>query len=333
MHSPLPDWDLLPTVPRMRIDALQYVKPSENIFQQMRMGGLDMVHITVGYHEDFDAVRDNLERWQTLSAQYSDLIQFCHTTKDIEAAQKADKTALLFGLQNPLPFGTDLRRVAVLLEMGIRFSQITYNQQSLLGSGWAEERDSGLTAFGREMVAEMNRLGMIIDLSHAGAKTALETIAFSERPVAVTHANPAAWRETGRNLQPDVLEALAAQNGMLGFSLYPHHLAGGSDCSLEAFSTMVADCVARFGAGMFGIGSDLCQDQPDAVVNWMRHGHWRKETGPAATFPKQPSWFQDNRDFPGIAEGLRAAGLDQGVVDGILGNNWMRFFREGFEPL
>jgi microsomal dipeptidase-like Zn-dependent dipeptidase len=123
---------------------------------------------------------------------------------------------------------------------------------------------------------------------------------------------------------------------MLGFSVYPHHLRGGGDCKLDDFCGMIARTVDLMGPTQVGIGTDLCQDQPDEVVTWMRTGRWTKKmhfgegsrTQPG--FPKMPEWFADNRDFGQIAEGLRACGLEDAVVAGIMGENWLRFFDEGF---
>ncbi len=316
----------------MYMDCLQYVAPSRRVFEQMRQGAVDAVHITVGYHEDFDQVVQNLANWNQWFETCGDLIARATCTDDILAAQKAGKTAIFFGLQNPLPLGTDLGRVQVLHQLGIRFCQVTYNQQSLLGAGCFESHDGGLTDFGREAVAEMNRVGMVIDLSHASPKTCLQTIETSTRPVAVTHANPWDWRNVPRNLKADVLDALFDRGGMLGFSLYPHHLKDGSDCTLDQFATMVRTLVDQYSASHFGIGSDLCQDQPDSVVQWMRNGHWRKSPDLTATFPTPPSWFTDNRDFPGLAQGLRDAGLTDGAVAGVLGQNWFDFLQKAFAP-
>ena len=125
---------------------------------------------------------------------------------------------------------------------------------------------------------------------------------------------------------------------MLGFSLYPHHLKGGANCSLDDFCAMIARTADRFGAAQLGIGSDLCQDQPDSVVQWMRVGRWTKSIdygeGSATQpgFPPMPHWFQDNRDFDNLAEGLHRTGLSTDEVAGILGQNWHRFFASSFGP-
>ena len=136
-----------------------------------------------------------------------------------------------------------------------------------------------------------------------------------------------------------VLEALAESGGMLGLSLYPHHLANGSDCSLEAFCEMVARSAELMGVECIGIGSDLCQDQPDSVVRWMRNGTWTRSpdygegSAQQAGFPPQPEWFRGNRDFVGIAQGLRAVGFDEAEVGKIMGGNWLAFFERSFGPL
>jgi len=178
----------------------------------------------------------------------------------------------------------------------------------------------------------------VVDMSHSATRSTLEAIEISERPIAITHANPAAWHPALRNKPDDVLRALAQSGGMLGFSLYPHHLKGKSACTLESFCGMIARTAELMGPERLGIGSDLCQDQPDGVVEWMRTGRWTKEIdygeGSAADagFPPMPGWFRDSRDFGNIARGLRATGLGEQEVDGIMGGNWLRFFDRSFGP-
>ena len=316
----------------MLIDALQYIRPGRNVFQQMRAGKLSAVHITVGYHEEFTDVLKNLQSWNKWFENCGDLISRANNCDEVYAANKAGKTAILFGLQNPLAIGADIARVELLAQLGIRFCQVTYNQQSLLGAGCFEPVDSGLTVFGREVVDEMNRVGMVIDLSHAGHKTSMDVINYSKRPVVVTHANPDAWHTAPRNLNHELLQALSETGGMVGFSLYPNHLKLGSDCTLQEFSKMVSIASKDYGAAMFGIGSDLCQGQPDSVINWMRNGYWRKMPEPSARFPEPTTWFKDNSDFPGLAEGLRRSSMSDSEVTGVMGENWMTFWKTALVP-
>ena len=256
----------------------------------------------------------------------------------IRRARETGRTAIFFGLQNPSPIEDDLGLVEILHSLGVRFMQLTYNNQSLLATGYCEEDDQGITRMGREAIREMNRVGMVIDMSHSSERSTLEAIALSERPIAITHANPAAWHATPRNKSPAVLQALAASGGMLGFSLYPFHLRDGSDCTLAGFCRVVAETAASYGAECLGLGTDLCQEQPGSVLRWMRQGRWSRDGGNTTStvtplnFPQQPVWFQDNRDFDGIAQGLRDAGLGEREIAGIMGENWLRFFDASLRP-
>ena len=322
-----------------RIDALQYANWSEKIFRQMRAGRVDAVHVTITYHENFRETVLNIARWNRWFEQFPDLIFQGFTADDIDLARATGRTAIFFGSQNPSCIEDDIGLVEVLHRLGLRFMQLTYNNQSLLASGCYEAEDTGLTRMGREVVAEMNRVGLVIDMSHSGERSTLDAIAHSARPIAITHANPASWHPALRNKSDRVLRALAESGGMLGFSVYPHHLRAGSDCSLDDFCTMVARTAELMGVERIGIGTDLCQDQPDSVVEWMRAGRWTKQRdygeGSAANpgFPPMPVWFRDNRDFGQIEEGLRAVGFSSENVTAVMGGNWARFFRESFGAL
>ena len=189
--------------------------------------------------------------------------------------------------------------------------QLTYNNQSLLATGCYEKNDSGVTNFGREAIKEMNRVGIVIDMSHSAEKSTLDAIEISEKPIAITHANPSFWHSAKRNKSEKLLKTLSESGGMLGLSLYPHHLKNNSECKLESFCEMVARTVEIMGIKNIGIGSDLCLNQPNKVVEWMRNGTWAKEKnyGEGSKnkpgFPKQPEWFLDARGFNNLDSGLK----------------------------
>lgn len=318
------------------IDGLQYANWSERIFRQLRQGAVHAVHVTITYHETFRETVLNISRWNRWFEQFPDLIFQGFTAADVQLARDTGRTAIFFGSQNPSCIEDDIGLVEVLHRLGLRFMQLTYNNQSLLATGCYEAEDTGLTRMGREVVTEMNRVGLVVDMSHSAERSTLDAIAHSTRPIAITHANPATWHPARRNKSPRVLQALAESGGMLGFSLYPHHLNGGSVCALDDFCTAIARTADVMGITHIGIGSDLCQDQPDSVVEWMRSGRWTKSVdfgeGSAAQagFPAMPDWFRDNRDFGNISAGLGRVGFNADDVAAVMGGNWLRFFDAGF---
>jgi len=319
-----------------RVDNLQYANWSEKIFRQMREGGVDAVHVTIAYHENFRETVLNIERWNRWFEDFSDVIFHGRTGDDVRRARETDRTAIFFGFQNPSPIEDDIGLVEVLHTLGARFMQLSYNNQSLLATGCYEAEDPGITRMGKQVIKEMNRVGLVVDMSHSAERSTLEAIDLSERPIAITHANPAFWHKALRNKSNEVLTALGQSGGMLGFSVYPHHLKDKSNCTLPNFCEMISRTAELMGAENIGIGTDLCQDQPDSVVTWMRVGRWTKEIDYGegskndAGFPPMPSWFQDNRDFSNIEAGLRAVGLGDAEIAGIMGENWLRFYDKSF---
>jgi len=320
------------------IDGLQYCNWSERLFREARAGGVTTLHATIAYWEDFRETVEQIIAWHRRFETYADLIQPVRSAADVRNAQAAGKTGIVFGAQNCSPIEDDIGLIPVLHELGLRFMQLSYNNQSLLATGCYETEDPGITRMGREAIREMNRVGLVVDMSHSAERSTLEAIEISERPIAITHANPASWAPALRNKSDTVLKALGASGGMLGLSLYPHHLKDKTDCTLESFCEMAARTAELIGVEHLGIGSDLCQDQPDSVVQWMRNGTWTRTldfgegSQGQAGFPPQPAWFAGNRDFGNIAEGLRAAGFDRTEVEKVMGGNWLAFFERSFGP-
>ena len=317
-----------------RIDNLQYCNWSKEIFESNREAGLDAIHVTIAYHEDYDEVQENFEEWKEYFAVYPELIFQGRSYLDIEKAHNENKTAVFFGFQNCSPIEDDIKLVESVHQMGAVFMQLTYNNQSLLATGCYEENDSGVTRMGKEVIREMNRVGLIIDMSHSADKSTFDAINLSEKPIAITHANPLFWHKAKRNKPNDILKALGESGGMLGLSLYPHHLLDGTNCTLDSFCQMVAKTAEIIGTKNLGIGSDLCLKQPDSIVEWMRNGTWTKTkdygegTVSNAAFPNQPEWFQDARGFNNIEKGLKKVGFNNEELHGILGDNWFNFYKD-----
>lgn len=317
------------------IDACQYCNWSPEIIAQLREGGVDAISVTICYHEDFRETIENLVDWNRRFEQHPDLIVPARTGADLDRAKATGRTAVLFASQNPSCIEDDIGLIEVLRTLGINVMQLTYNNQSLLGTGCYESEDTGITRMGREVIKEMNRVGMLIDMSHSAERSTREAIDLSARPISITHANPNFWHASVRNKSDALLKALAERGGMLGLSLYPYHLKDGPACTIESFAEMAARLADMIGIDHIGIGSDLCQGHGNAIIEWMRVGRWTKSPPGsalgAAVLPPQPTWFRDNRDWGKLRAGLVSKGFSAEDAGKILGGNWRRFFGAAFE--
>lgn len=318
------------------IDGLEYCNWNREIFEDLWNGGITAVHATLVYWENTNEAFDKIKEWKTRFENNKDIICHAKTSEDILYAKKNNKVAILFGFQNSAPIGNDIYLLENFFEKGVRFMQLTYNNQTPLGGGCFEPKDSGVSRFGKEVIDEMNRLGMIVDLSHAGKKTCMEAIKYSSKPVAISHANPIFFHNSIRNIDDDVLIELSKKNGFIGLSLYPYHLKNLGKCSIEDFCLMIKQLINLIGIEHIGIGSDLCSNWPDEVVMWMRNGKWTKKIdyGESKTksikWPQQPTWFNKASDLKNIFNSLVLNGISEDDAFAILGKNWLNFMRNHF---
>ena len=179
---------------------------------------------------------------------------------------------------------------------------------------------------------------MLIDVSHCSNRTCFDALEYSSRPIAVTHANPAEFvgqeiELNRRNKSTEFLRKLAARNGVIGLSMYPKIMRGGSDCTLEAFLDMVIWTVDCIGIDAVGFGSDFYAGWPETAIKWWRAGRWSRESPiPIKGFSAWPSWFTSPACYPRLVEALAARGLKPAEITKIVGGNWLRLFRDSFRP-
>jgi len=328
------------TYSSLTCDCLETGHWDRNRFEAARKGGLDCIHVTLGVWEDFRETVREITKWRRLIDDHADLVTLANTVEDVEKASQTNRTAIVFGLQNTAAFEDDIELVGVLHELGIRVAQLTYNIQNLVGSGCWEPEDRGLsTTYGRGVVREMNRVGMLIDLSHCGEATSQEAAELSERPVAVTHSNPREFVGEDvelpiRNKSTHLLRTVAEKGGVVGLSPYPRMAPDGNACTVERFCEMVEWTLDLLGPIAVGIGTDLNLGNENKMA-WFRKGRFAREFAikPRGGATKWPTWFSSPEHFPVIADGLRARGLSQDVIDGVMGGNWMRLFDESFKPM
>lgn len=320
------------------IDGLQYINWNRERFEKTRDSGVHVVHVTVTYWETFRETVANFSQWNRWFDECSDVVMLVRTAEDVQRAKDSNRLGIVFGFQNCSPIDDDLGLIQVIHDLGGRIMQLSYNNQSLLATGCYEADDPGITRFGRKAIAEMNRVGMVIDMSHSAERSTLEAIEISSRPIAITHANPSFFHAALRNKSDTVLKAIGESGGMLGFSVYPFHLKDGPDCTLQSFCEMIAQTAEMIGVERLGIGSDLCEGWGYETLEWMRSGRWTfsadygEGTADKPEWPEQPEWFQDCRGMHNVARGLSEVGFSKQEVDSVMGNNWLRFFTESFGP-
>ena len=319
------------------IDGLQYCYWDRSYFESLQRSGITAVHVTIVYHEMARETLSRFAQWNKYFELYSDLIMPIMNMSDVKIAKEKKLVGIFFGAQNCSPIDDEIGLIEVMRKQGLLIMQLTYNNQSLLATGCYEKHDNGITRFGKQVISEMKRVGMIIDMSHSSEISTLEAIDLSSRPICISHANPNFAHKALRNKSNEVIKALCKRGGLLGFSLYPFHLPNSSKCTLEDFTQMIADTADMVGVEHLGIGSDLCLNQPIEVLEWMRNGRWTKSMdygeGSASNsgWPDDLHWFKDENGMENIYNGLLKQGFKEKEANQILGGNWFNFLESGLK--
>ena len=154
---------------------------SPAVFRSLRSGGVTAINATIATWENFQEAVDHVARWGDRFSQYDGEVLQVSSADDVERAKRDGLVGVILGFQNASPIENDLNRLAQFHQLGVRVIQVTYHERNLLGNGCYERADDGLSNFGVDAVREMNRVGNLIDLSHVGEKTTLETIEVSEK--------------------------------------------------------------------------------------------------------------------------------------------------------
>ncbi len=320
----------------MIIDALQCGYFSREIFEGLRRGRIGCVTNTLGFWEGAIASMDSIVRWRDMARDNQDVFGIATSAADIERLVAEDKLAVVMGFQNTNNLEGRIGYVELFADMGVRVMQLTYNNQNELGSSCYEANDNGLARFGKEVVREMNRAGVLIDLSHVGNRTTLDAVKYSQKPVAITHANPDSLFPHKRNKTDDVLHALRDNGGVIGCAAY-RNISGDYYCkTVDNWCELVKKTVDIAGIDHVGIGTDRSHDHTQKDLDWMRKGTWTRGVdygaGSAATPGKvaRPEWFQEVHQLGDVHEGLARTGFTPTEVEKITNGNWLRVYRDVF---
>jgi membrane dipeptidase len=270
-----------------------------------------------------------LLRWKRWFVDNADLIIPVRTLADIRRAKEEGKTGIILGFQNTSAVEDQVGYIQLFKELGVGIVQITYNTQNLVGAGCYEPRDSGLSGFGHEVVAEMNRVGILCDLSHVGAVTSRDVILASKRPTAYTHILPAALKPHPRNKSDEEIRFIVEHGGFVGVTMFPPFLARGNASTVEDYVAAIDYVIRIAGEDSVGIGTDFTQDQDDAFFEYICHdkGYGWRVTGPLGDVVN-PAGLRTIGDFPNLTSAMEKAGWPETKIRKIMGENWLRLLAE-----
>ncbi len=317
------------------VDGLQINDWQPGIFDEMRKGGLTAVNCTCCVWEDFQATIDNVARFKKWVRE-SEFLRQIYTVDDIRRTHDEGAVGIILGFQNTSALEANLAYLQIFHELGVRVMQVTYNTQNLIGAGAYETTDSGLTDFGREALAEMNRLGILADLSHVGAKTSRDVITHSSKPVAYTHVAPAALKEHPRTKSDEELRFIADHGGLAGACLLPAFMAAGNNATVEDYVDLIAHMVNTMGEDHVAIGTDFTQGHGKTFFEWLLrdkgYARWVTQASIKELMePVLPRGMAEIADFGNLTEAMLRRDWPETRIRKVLGENWLRIFNEVWE--
>lgn len=309
------------------IDGLICAKWNRELFEDMSKGGLTAANCTVSFWENFEGTVKNIVEMNQLIEANSDLLMKVRTTRDIYRAKEAGVTGVMMGFQNAHAYEDQIGNVQIFKDLGVGIVQMCYNTQNLVGTG-CYERDGGLSGFGHEIVAEMNRVGVLCDLSHVGPNTAKEVIDASNKPVAYSHCLPAGLKEHPRNRTDEELKYIADNGGFVGVTMFTPFLRAGVNATVEDYVEAIQYIYNIVGEDAIGIGTDFTQGHGQDFFEYLTHdkGYARRLTRFGEII--NPKGIRTVGEFPNLTEALLKAGFSETQVRKIMGENWVNLLKE-----
>lgn len=310
-------------------------KYHDNYFQ----GGVTAIAATVGYGVpglgSLDFTMKNLGKWHSWLRREDSRLLHVTRADDILEAKKQGKLGVIFHFQGTAPFEDDINTVALYAGLGLKMCQLCYNEKDLVGCGCAVENDTGLTPFGTDVIAEMNRLGIVVDCGHTGYQTTMDAIAASSSPVVISHGNARAVYDNRRNYEDDLIRAVAENGGVIGFNGFPGFVSDRARPSMDDLLDHVDHLAKIAGPGNVCVGIDYFEYQAGvaddetagSIYNYLLDsGAWNRDE-----YPPPPWYYPEGIEMPEKIEnltiGLHKRGYSEEEIKGILGVNMMRVFK------
>jgi membrane dipeptidase len=309
------------------IDGLIISRWDRSVFEDMRRGGLAAANCTVSVWEGFKDTVSNIASMKKMIRDNADLLLLVRTTADIEAAKRAGRTGIILGFQNAQAFEDHLGTIEAFADMGVRVVQICYNTQNLIGTG-CYERDGGMSGFGVEVIAEMNRVGIMVDLSHVGPQTSTDAILASTKPVCYSHCLPAGLKAHPRNKSDEQLKFIADHGGFIGVTMFPPFLKRGIDATVDDYVEAIGYVINLAGEDCVGYGTDFTQGYGQDFFDLITHdkGRHRRLTDFGTVL--NPAGIRTIGETPNLTAAMEKAGWKPSRIEKIIGRNWLRVFRD-----
>ena len=319
-----------------------FAKPwSDVMVANARSSGITAVNVTISGSgrtgpEAYESTVKAVAFVEHELAMHPDAFLQVRSVADIRRAKESKKLGLISGFQDATMLENDISRVDQFYDLGVRIIQLTYNVRNLLGDGCLEPGNAGLSSFGRAVVARMNQLGMLVDLSHCGRRTTTDAISMSAKPVAVTHSGCAALNDVPRNKTDEQLKLLADKGGVVGIYTMPFLKSAGQPMAAD-FLAHVEHAIQVCGEDHVGVGSDNSITPLDLTPEFRaEHAGFvreRRRLGIGApgedenVFNYVPD-LNSPRRMELIADALAARGHSSARIEKVLGGNWLRLFGE-----
>ncbi len=287
--------------------------------------------VSVKFDETVTALNKIIQHYWLLE-QFPEETILVKKSTDIEHAKQAGKLGIILGFQGAGAIGRNIQLLRIFYELGIRIIALTYNEGNAYGSGCTEPANGGLTTLGIQAVQEMNRLGIVQDMTHLGERTSLDAIEVSTDPVVFTHSNPRALQENPRNITDEQIKLCAAKGGVIGlatFSAFVGETAGGRNPNLDDYLRQMDYVLDIVGPDHVAVGTDILIDPTDGV--WWRAvtGRLYPDVSQGMTFETHNiDGFMHHEEYPSVAQAMIDRGYDDETVRKIIGGNFMRVFKQ-----
>ena len=300
-----------------------------------KKSGVSCISWTVGpiYEKPytFDGILHNFAFLTYMIENRNEFFHKILKAKDIEYAYQNKKKGIIINLQNLEPIGQNLEMLDLFYMMGIRVAQLTLNTKNLIGTGCIARRDRGLTEFGSEIIARMEKLGMVVDISHCGPQTSLDAIEHSNNPLMATHTSAKNLYDHPRAKEDNILHAIAEKGGYIGVLTIQGFISNKLEPTIDDWIDQIDYIVNLIGIDHVGIGTDYYGNAiPHQLAATLDEFLIKLGMGPehGGLFQYKMKKFGDYTEFPNLIDGLKIRGYSNNEIKKIAGENFMRVFKK-----